>query len=89
MKTQTIAPIVHVWWQMFLCSAPSDSTNTAVALQLQDGLAPLSNTVIITLHALKESEDAAFLRITSNYRLINEGETYPTEQIRHSEAPLV
>ena len=47
---------------MFLHSLFTDTTNPAVcSLQLQDGLIALSNTVIITLHALEESEDAAFL----------------------------
>lgn len=55
-------PIVHAWWQMFLHSLFTDTTSPAVcSLQLQDGLTALSNTVIITLHALEESEDAAFL----------------------------
>lgn len=55
-------PIVHAWWQMFLRSLFTDTTSPAVcSLQLQDGLTALSNTVIITLHALEESEDAAFL----------------------------
>lgn len=74
---------------MFLYSLFTDTTNPAVcSVQLQDGLTALSNTVIITLHALEESEDAAFLRITSNYSLMNEAETYNTEQIRHTEAAL-
>ncbi len=47
---------------MFLCSLFTDMTNPAVcSMQLQDVLTALSNTVIITLHALEESEDAAFL----------------------------
>lgn len=74
---------------MFLCSLSTDTTNPAVcSLQLQDGLTALSNTVIITLHALEESEEAAFLRITPNYSLMNEGDTYTTEQTRHIEAAL-
>lgn len=57
-----IPPIVHVWWQMFLYSLFTDTTNPAVcSVQLQDGLTALSNTVIITLHALEESEAAAIL----------------------------
>lgn len=41
---------------------PFHRHNPAVcSVQLQDGLTALSNTVIITLHALEESQDAAFL----------------------------
>ena len=47
---------------MFLSSLFTDMIKPAVCLlQLQDGLTALSNTVIITLHALEESEDSAFL----------------------------
>lgn len=47
---------------MFLYSLFPGTTNPAVcSVQLQDGLTALSNAVIITLHALEESEDAAFL----------------------------
>lgn len=63
--------------------------NPAVcSVQLRDGLTALRNTVIVNLHALEESEDAAFLRIMSNYKLMNEGETYTTGRIRHTEAAL-
>lgn len=58
----TMPPIVHVWWQMLLCSLFTDTSNPAIcSAQLQDGLTALSSTVIITLRALEESEDAAFL----------------------------
>lgn len=61
-QNDTMPPIVHVWWLMFLCSLFRGTADPAVcSVQLQDGLTALSNTVIITSHALEESEDAAFL----------------------------
>lgn len=52
---------------------PFHRHNPAVcSVQLQDGLTALSYTVIITLHALEESQDAAFLNANHTQLQLNE-----------------